>query len=644
MIKRIFSLSVVSTLVLGLFSQTITYAETAELDLRSSAKDSNSEMWKLSEAKVGWFEFTVPSSPPTQEFQTFDVTPSNRGLESHGQPLKTSGDQSNKPVLLASPPINLTRCKDGLPAKDAVDICSEVIKNGRANAAVYKVRGNAHVFLKNLDAALSDYQHAMQLQPNWDSPYFNESRVYYDLGKLELALWDLETVLYLNPKKVKAWRFVGDIYYVMRRYNEAVVAYDTALKLDGSNKHSAKWKRKAKEAYDKRYALPLFTYSSRSADELKKTGKLDAAIIGFSFTIDKMREQGQSPERNIFMARAIASRAKARFDNNDAKTATEEVFDLLAENLRAMLYFPDLIIKAANYDLIQQPNNVVLLDTLAQAYSANSKFDESAKVRSKILILARNDYERASAHFDRGMAFTFAGKHNNAISDYTQAIRVIPSAALYGNRASSYASIGNLTASITDYTTALSMSDTGSDNYNRYLLYRAQVLTKAGQFLEAITDYRRLIEISPSNVEARKALILVLADSGKLDEAKISLTEFKEKFSKDFKQFRSKLIRIPTLADQSGISASNRLKPRLEAKGERALLHQIKELVRGGKWIMYGKNRIEYKASPVILRPALSGHLQIVNVTCVSDGPQSDRHPVTKGERLIKGCPNVTPA
>jgi len=311
----------------------------------------------------------------------------------------------------------------------------------------------------------------------------------------------------------------------------------------------------------------------------------------------------------------------------------------LTENPGAMFYCPDLIIKAANYDLIQQPNNVVLLDTIAQAYSANSKFDESAKVRSKFLILARNDYERASAHFDRGMAFTFAGKHDDAISDYTQAIRVIPSAALYANRASSYASIGNLTSSITDYTTALSMSDTGSDSYNRHLLYRAQVLTKAGQFPEAITDYRRLIAIAPSNVEARKALILVLADSGKLDEANISLIEFKEKSPEDFKQFRSKLVRIPTLADQSGISASNRLKPRLEAKGERALLHQIKELVRGGKWIMYGKNRIEYKASPATLRPALSGHLQIVNVTCVSDGPQSDLHPVTKGERLIKGCP-----
>ena len=142
------------------------------------------------------------------------------------------------------------------------------------------------------------------------------------------------------------------------------------------------------------------------------------------------------------------------------------------------------------------------------------------------------------------------------------------------------------------------MSDTGSDNYNRHLIYRAQVLTKAGQFPEAITDYRRLIAIAPSNVEARKALILVLADSGKLDEANISLIEFKEKFLEGFKQFRSKLVRIPTLADQSGISASNRLKPRLEAKGERALLHQIKELVRGGKRIMYGKNRIEYKASP----------------------------------------------
>ena len=63
-------------------------------------------------------------------------------------------------------------------------------------------------------------------------------------------------------------------------------------------------------------------------------------------------------------------------------------------------------------------------------------------------------------------------------------------------------------------------------------------------------------------------------------------------------------------------------------------------LLRGAEWVAHGQNGVVFRARHAAIRPDLTGRLQIVNLTCVSDGPESDRKPVRKGRRLVKGCPD----
>jgi tetratricopeptide (TPR) repeat protein/SH3-like domain-containing protein len=100
------------------------------------------------------------------------------------------------------------------------------------NDYAYVMRGNAHYMLEQYDAALDDYNRALELET--DNPaylYFNRGTVYLALLDYAQAEIDLNQAIELNPNDGGTYNNRGNIYYAQGDYTRAIADYDLAIEL-----------------------------------------------------------------------------------------------------------------------------------------------------------------------------------------------------------------------------------------------------------------------------------------------------------------------------------------------------------------------------------------------------------------------------
>ena len=110
----------------------------------------------------------------------------------------------------------------------------------------------------------------------------------------------------------------------------------------------------------------------------------------------------------------------------------------------------------------------------------------------------------AVAFTNRAFAYKRKGEWDKAITDYDEAIRLMPDLVFaFNNRGNAYYFKGQLDRAIEDYNTAISMQPDLAEAFaNRGNVYR-----KKGQLDRAITDYNLALELEPDNAQ-------VFADRG----------------------------------------------------------------------------------------------------------------------------------
>jgi len=99
------------------------------------------------------------------------------------------------------------------------------------NAAERNNAGNGLYEQGDYDAALQAYQAAQVAAPNLPEPYFNAGSALTLSGELEAALEALEQALVTADENLKARAFynLGNVYFQMAEYGDAVAAYQEVL-------------------------------------------------------------------------------------------------------------------------------------------------------------------------------------------------------------------------------------------------------------------------------------------------------------------------------------------------------------------------------------------------------------------------------
>lgn len=128
----------------------------------------------------------------------------------------------------------------------------------------------------------------------------------------------------------------------------------------------------------------------------------------------------------------------------------------------------------------------------------------------------------AVAHTGRGNAWFGKRDYDRAITDYTEAIRLNPKYAVaYGNRGLAFANKGDRDRAIVDYTEAIRLNPKFATAYfNRGLAWAGK-----GDYDRAIADYDEAIGLNPKHVDAYYNRGLAWAAKGDHDRAIAAFTE-----------------------------------------------------------------------------------------------------------------------
>uniref|UniRef100_M4BU69 Hsp70-Hsp90 organising protein n=2 Tax=Hyaloperonospora arabidopsidis (strain Emoy2) TaxID=559515 RepID=M4BU69_HYAAE len=102
-------------------------------------------------------------------------------------------------------------------------------------AADWKAKGNAALSSGNAQEAVDCYSQAIALNPSDHVFYSNRSAAYLSLDDALHALEDAELCIHTKPDWPKAYSRKGAALHALKRYDEAVAAYEEGLKLDEHN-------------------------------------------------------------------------------------------------------------------------------------------------------------------------------------------------------------------------------------------------------------------------------------------------------------------------------------------------------------------------------------------------------------------------
>jgi TonB family protein len=101
--------------------------------------------------------------------------------------------------------------------------------------AVYQNRANANFVMGEYDAAIVDYNKAIELNPKESTIYFSRGLAYFNNKNFNSAISDFDKVIELDPKEAMAYFKRGNALEKVGSFEKALNDYQKAYELDSDN-------------------------------------------------------------------------------------------------------------------------------------------------------------------------------------------------------------------------------------------------------------------------------------------------------------------------------------------------------------------------------------------------------------------------
>ncbi|MFH1346393.1 MAG: tetratricopeptide repeat protein [Pseudomonadota bacterium] len=282
------------------------------------------------------------------------------------------------PGLAQRDPLELANA--GFLAKDrreftlAVRLFDEALRSGlfadKQRGILLYSRGASYEALGNRDRALSDFDAAVVLLPDFANVYLYRGIIWGDKGENGRALQDLLTARKLNPVDPLVFNNLGNAYERLGELDQAVENYGRAIHLRSDY---------AEAYYNRAHAFVL------KQDDKRATADYDKAISLQPTFVD-----------------AYVNRAVLHLRRRDLKGAFADLDTAIGLN----------------------PQNVAALSNRANVHMA---VEEYAAALSDLDLALTVDPGNAAMYLARGRAYLFSGRLDESIEDFKTAVRLQPS-------------------------------------------------------------------------------------------------------------------------------------------------------------------------------------------------------------------------
>jgi tetratricopeptide (TPR) repeat protein len=148
---------------------------------------------------------------------------------------KSSDNASEKSkhesILLRSQAENLLRREDSPDYVKILDLLNKSIKMNPNDAFAYRLRGDAHIELKDYKNAIQDFNKSIELNLIDTYVYNYRGFAYSNLGQYQSAIEDYNQAIRLNPNNAWAYNNRGASYYSLNNNNSACDDWRKACEL-----------------------------------------------------------------------------------------------------------------------------------------------------------------------------------------------------------------------------------------------------------------------------------------------------------------------------------------------------------------------------------------------------------------------------
>jgi len=319
------------------------------------------------------------------------------------------------------------------------------LKNLSTNEVIADIYLNRSIIQKekgNIEAALKDINHAIELHGNDAVAFCNRGVIYEKMKDTDRAIKDYNKAIELNPDYAPAYYNRGSLYATIEVIDKAIMDYSKALSLDPNSILSY---------YNRGIAFKMVGRSDLTIEDLSNAISLDPKFVD-----------------------AYAHRGLAYAESGEPEKALED-FD-----------------KALELD----PGNTEIYMKRGILHADAQRFDDAIKDATTFIEFSPNN---AFAYYIRAKAYRGKGDMQKCIEDYNKMIELSPRlAGVYYERGQIKNQLERTDEALEDFNTSIELFPYNPLAY----LHRGNTFKKLGKNENALKDYLTYLKLNPNAPDA----------------------------------------------------------------------------------------------------------------------------------------------
>ncbi len=271
------------------------------------------------------------------------------------------------------------------------------------NAALYNERAQLYIKLKQLDLALGDANRALKIDSTVAQYYITFADVNFAGNKTRVAKETLEKVVKKFPNNTEGLLKLGELFFLVRQYENALTHINKALKLDDNI---------AKAYYLKGSVFKEMGDTSRAISSMQTAIEQDNKYFDAYLDIGLLYATKRNPLAFEYYDNAL----RLKPTDSNLQYAKAKLLQDLNRIEESIAIYKRILTLNPNHELSLYNLGAITLDKKKDAVKAIDYF-------SKAIAVSPNYTE---AYFARGVSYELMRDINNAKADYKMCLQITP--------------------------------------------------------------------------------------------------------------------------------------------------------------------------------------------------------------------------
>ena len=359
---------------------------------------------------------------------------------------------------------------------ETLSLINELLNQFPYSVDLHNIAGASNAALKNFDASINNYKHAIKINPDFADAHNNIGNAFLGKGDLDEAIASYKKATLVNPDYTEAYLNLGNAFMDKGMMDDAIVNYKESIK---TNPNLA------------------ITYHL-IANALRIKGDLENAIANYKKATQIYPDYTEAYLNlgNVLMQQDMPDEAIDNYKKViEINPDYADAFNNLGNAFQVKGDIEDAI-DNYNQAIIINPNYAEAFNNLGSALRGKGKLDDSINSFKRAIKLKPSYVD---AYSNMGEALQASGRFKEAIKSCQQAIKIDPNfSGAYYNLGNSLVDLGQIKEALEFYNKAIKIKP----NYPEAFLNMGNALRDIGELDSALKFFKHAIKIKPDYSDA----------------------------------------------------------------------------------------------------------------------------------------------